>query len=99
MIKLALADGAGGQDDEEHEDDDGEEGGNDGSAGSLAEAVELHAYGHPVRPQVAVVRQVHDRRRRRRRRRQHRRHDLQYTHQINSHQEPNLSIQRNHFIA
>ncbi len=63
MIKLALADGAGRQDDEEHEDDDGEEGGDDGATGSLAEAVELHTYGHPVRPQVAVVRQVHDRRR------------------------------------
>jgi hypothetical protein len=73
----AFPDGEGGQDDEKQEDEHGEEGCHDGAAGALAEAVELHADGHPVSALVPRVRQVHDRRRRRRRGRQQRRYDLQ----------------------
>jgi hypothetical protein len=63
---MHLAPAAHGRHEHEHEEDDhGEEGGDDGAAGSLAEAVELKADGHPVGTQVAPVRHVHDGSRRR----------------------------------
>jgi hypothetical protein len=61
IYSLAPAsDGAGGHEDEHGQDEDGQEGGDDGAAGALAEAVELHADGHPVGAPAAPVRHVHD---------------------------------------
>ena len=66
----------GGEEDEHYEQDHGGEGADEGARDALAEGVELLADGEPVGPHVALVRQVHDRRRRRRAGRQQGQHHL-----------------------
>ena len=64
------------QEDEDYEQDHGGEGADEGARDAFAEGVELLADGEPVGAHVALVRQVHDRRRRRRAGRQQGQHRL-----------------------
>lgn len=74
-----MSDDAGDHEDEYNKDEHDEEGGDDGATSALAEAMELHADGHPIGAPIARVRHIHNGRRDgARRHQQHYHHHVAY---------------------